>query len=145
MFFFLFLFFCFAFFEAPGPYNKKQLVEIRRRIQKSILFLGVRYSYMSESRALLQSFIQPEIQLTQGPGMGPGRPHTIHNILWCVFHHTQYSTWTKVTENIQHITHQRHETSNENTQSFNPQGSRSQKLATTNPIHQTPYPRRLLH
>ena len=32
-------FFCFAFFEAPGPQNKKKLVEIRRRTQKSTLFL----------------------------------------------------------------------------------------------------------
>ena len=30
-------------------------------------------SYVLKSRALLQSFNQPEIRVTQGPGMGPGR------------------------------------------------------------------------
>jgi len=52
------------------------------------------FYHVLKSRVLLQSYNQRENRVTQGPGMGPGRPHTMppHNtqdIIVCVSQHTK--------------------------------------------------------
>ena len=86
-------------FRSVNPKTPEQIANAAIEAAKAgaaIAHIHVRENDGTPSRrlelykeALLQSFNQPEIRVTQGPGGGPGGAHTIHNILLCVFHDTQ--------------------------------------------------------